>query len=97
LIEKVAKQLPTVAVVYLDRPAIVAPVIEQASVVLVDFRASNEAVLAVIQGKAAPEGRLPFEPPKTMDAVREQRPDLPHDSVAPQFPIHFGLSYQGLL
>jgi beta-glucosidase len=94
--EKVAKQLPTVAVVYLDRPAIVAPVIEQASAVLVDFGASDEAVLAVIQGKAAPEGRLPFELPKTMDAVRAQRPDLPHDSIAPEFPIHFGLSYQGL-
>jgi beta-glucosidase len=93
--EKVAKQLPTVAVVYLDRPAILAPVVEQASAVLVEFGASDEAVLAVIQGKAAPEGRLPFELPKTMDAVRAQRPDLPHDSVAPEFPIHFGLNYQG--
>ena len=94
--EKVAKQLPTIAVVYLDRPAILAPVVEHASAVLVDFGASDEAVLDVIQGKAAPEGRLPFELPKTMDAVRAQRPDLPHDSVAPEFPIHFGLSYQGL-
>jgi beta-glucosidase len=94
--EKVARQLPTVAIVYLDRPAILAPLIEKASAVLVDFGASDEAVLAVIQGKAAPEGRLPFELPKTMDAVREQRPDLPHDSIAPEFPIHFGLSYQGL-
>jgi beta-glucosidase len=93
--QKVAKQLPTVAVVYLDRPAIVTPVVEQASAVLVDFGASDEAVLAVIQGKAAPEGTLPFELPKTMDAVRAQRPDLSHDSLAPEFPIHFGLSYQG--
>jgi beta-glucosidase len=93
--QKVAKQLPTVAVVYLDRPAIVTPVVEQASAVLVDFGASDEAVLAVIQGKAAPEGTLPFELPKTMDAVRAQRPDLSHDSLSPEFPIHFGLSYQG--
>jgi beta-glucosidase len=93
--EKVAGQLPTVAVVYLDRPAILAPVVEKASAVLVDFGASDEAVFAVIQGKAAPEGKLPFELPKTMDAVRAQRPDLPHDSVAPEFPTHFGLSYQG--
>jgi beta-glucosidase len=90
--EKVAKQLPTVAVVYLDRPAILAPVIKQASAVLVDFGASDEAVLSVIQGKAAPEGRLPFELPNTMDAVRAQRPDVPHDSAAPEFPIHFGLT-----
>ena len=93
--EKVAKQLPTIAVVYLDRPAILTPVVEHASAVLVDFGASDEAVLAVIQGKAAPQGRLPFELPKSMDAVRAQSPDVPHDSVDPEFPIHFGLRYQG--
>jgi beta-glucosidase len=91
--EKVAKQVPTVAVVYLDRPAILTPLVERASAVLAEFGASDEAVLAIIEGKTVPQGKLPFELPSSMDAVRGQRPDVPHDSVAPEFPIQFGLGY----
>ena len=92
--KKIATQIPTIAVVYLDRPAILTPVVEDASAVLAEFGASDEAVLAVIEGKAKPEGSLPFELPITMEAVRAQKPDMPHDSANPEFPLHFELRYQ---
>ena len=44
-------------------------------------------------GKHAPTGKLPFEMPSSMDAVRAQLEDLPHDSKDPLFPIGFGLTY----
>ncbi|GIK75041.1 MAG: hypothetical protein BroJett021_40290 [Chloroflexota bacterium] len=57
-----------------------------------DFGASDTAVLDVICGKAKPEGRLPFEPPSSMEAVRQQKPDAPYDSKNPLYPFGFGLS-----
>jgi beta-glucosidase len=91
--EKLAKTVPTIAAVYLDRPAILTSIVERASAVLANFGASDEAILADITGKAAPEGRLPFELPSSMEAVRTQNPDVPHDSAGPAFLIHFGLQY----
>jgi beta-glucosidase len=58
-----------------------------------EYGASDEAVLNVIFGKAKPEGKLPFELPSSMDAVRRQKADLPHDSENPLFPFGYGLSY----
>jgi beta-glucosidase len=61
---------------------------------LADYGASDEAVLNVIFGKAHPEGRLPFELPASMEAVRSQKADLPYDSDQPLYPFGFGLSYK---
>ena len=91
--QKTASQLPTVAAVYLDRPAILTQVVPAAAAVLVNFGATDDALLAVIVGKNRPEGRLPFELPRSMEAVRAQKPDVPHDSVDPLFPIFYGESY----
>ncbi|MFZ0547232.1 MAG: glycoside hydrolase family 3 C-terminal domain-containing protein, partial [Candidatus Promineifilaceae bacterium] len=60
---------------------------------LADFGASDAAVLDVIFGRARPEGKLPFELPSSMTAVRNQKEDLPHDSENPLYPFGFGLSY----
>lgn len=91
LLEKV----PTVVVLYLDRPAVVPEINAAARALLADFGASDEAVLNVIFGKAQPEGRLPFELPSSMTAVHNQKPDVPHDSADPLYPFGFGLRYAG--
>ena len=41
----------------------------------------------------APTGRLPFELPSSMEAVRQQKPDVPYDSQHPLFPFEHGLTY----
>ncbi|HUD30773.1 MAG TPA: glycoside hydrolase family 3 N-terminal domain-containing protein [Novosphingobium sp.] len=84
---------PVIVSVYLDRPAILAPVLAQASAVLADFGSSDNAVLDVVLGRARPEGRLPVELPSSDAAVAAQLPDMPSDSAAPLFPRGFGLSY----
>jgi beta-glucosidase len=51
-------------------------------------------LLDVVFGKAKPEGKLPFELPSSMEAVRKQKADLPHDSEKPLYPYGHGLKYK---
>ena len=41
-----------------------------------------------------PEGKLPFELPVSMEAVRNQQTDVPYDSENPLFEFGFGLIYK---
>ena len=43
---------------------------------------------------AEPEGRLPFELPSSIDAVRKQFASVPGDRENPLFEKGFGLRYQ---
>jgi beta-glucosidase len=48
----------------------------------------------VIFGHFSPSGKLPFEMPSSVEAVRGQKEDLPYDSTDPLFPFGHGLTYQ---
>nr|BBH86235.1 beta-glucosidase [Thermosporothrix sp. COM3] len=89
----VLKQVPTVVDIFLDRPAVIPEIAEHSAALLANFGANDRALLDVIFGHAAPEGKLPFELPSSMEAVLKQKPDVPYDSEAPLFPFGFGLSY----
>ena len=84
---------PAVLTVSLDRPAILTEVEPHAAALLANFGISDDALLDVLAGKAKPEGKLPFELPRSMQAVEAQHSDLPHDSAHPLYPYGFGLSY----
>jgi beta-glucosidase len=86
-------RIPTVVVIYLDRPAVIPEIDEKSAALLADFGASDDAVLDVIFGRFAPTGRLPFELPSSMEAVRKQKPDVPFDSENPLYPFGHGLTY----
>jgi beta-glucosidase len=85
--------VPTIVVLYLDRPAVIPEIARSATALLAEYGASDAAVLDVIFGRARPEGRLPFELPSSMEAVRRQKSDVPHDSKDPLYPFGFGLAY----
>ena len=88
------KAVPTIVDINLDRPAVIPEINATAKGLLADFGASDAAVLDVIFGKAKPGGKLPFELPSSMDAVRNQKEDLPYDSKDPLYKFGFGLSYK---
>lgn len=86
-------QVPTVVDIYLERPAVIPEIAEKGAALLANFGASDEAVLDVIFGKFLPQGKLPFELPSSMAAVRKQKEDVPYDSENPLFPFGHGLRY----
>jgi beta-glucosidase len=86
--------IPTVVVIYLDRPAVIPEITAGATAVIADFGASDKAVADVLFGVAKPEGTLPFELPASMQAVRDQLTDTPADSKDPLFELGFGLRYE---
>lgn len=87
------ERVPTIVVLYLDRPAVIPEISAAAAALLGEYGADDRAVLNVIFGQARPEGRLPFELPRSMEAVRNQKADVPYDSQNPLYPFGFGLSY----
>ena len=91
---ELAATVPTIIVLYLDRPAVIPDIVDSAVAVIVEYGASDEAVVAVLFGEGMPEGSLPFEMPSSMRAVREQHADVPSDSRDPLFPLGFGLRYE---
>jgi beta-glucosidase len=88
-----AAGIPVVVSAYLDRPAILTPILEHAEALFADYGVNDNVVLDEAFGVAKPEGKLPIEIPSSMEAVRAQKSDLPSDSKDPLFPRGFGLSY----
>ena len=87
----IAERIPTIVDVYLDRPALLAPLADFAAALIVDYGASDDAVLDVLFGKVAPVGRLPFDVPRSQEAVANQRPDVAFDTADPLFRFGDGL------
>ena len=86
-------KVPTIVNFYFDRPAVIPEITEKSAGLIGNFGASDRALLDVIFGKGKPEGRLPFELPSSMEAVRNQFEDVPYDSKDPLFKFGFGLNY----
>lgn len=88
-----AAQVPTIVSVTMDRPAILTKVREHATAILANFGLSDAALLDVIAGRAAPQGKLPFALPADMQSVDAQLPDVAFDLDTALYPFGFGLSY----
>jgi beta-glucosidase len=87
--------VPTVVAMYFDRPYVVPELAKESGALVAHFGVTDEALLDVLSGTHAPAGKLPFELPSSMDAVRAQKEDLPHDSAAPLYPFGHGITFNG--
>jgi beta-glucosidase len=87
----ICRQLPTIIVLFLDRPAVVPEIAEAAAALLVEFGARDDAVVDVLLGAAQAQGRLPFDLPSSMKAVAESRSDVPYDTADPLFRFGDGI------
>jgi len=71
----------------------IAPDDRRSTGIIAEFGAKPEIILEAVFGRFSPSGKLPFELPRSMEAVRRQKSDVPFDSGDPLFPYGFGLTY----
>ena len=90
---EVCAAVPTVVDVYLDRPAVLTPLLQRARVIVANFGLTESALLDVLFGTSPPRGKLPFDLPRSDDAVADSRSDVPFDTVDPLFRFGHGLRY----
>lgn len=91
-VAEVGAQVPTVVDVFLDRPAILAPVVDSVDAITANWGASDGALLDVLSGVVPARGKLPFDVPRSMAAVEASDPDVPFDTKDPIFRFGHGLS-----
>lgn len=87
------KTIPTIIDIYLDRAAVIPEISKYSKALIANYGSSDAALLDVVFGKYKPGGHLPIELPSTMDAVRNQKEDMPYDSKDPLYKFGFGLRY----
>lgn len=87
--------VPTIVDIYMDRPAVIPEIVESAVAVMANFGSGPEALLDVIfgVGAARPQGKLPFDLPRSMEAVEASKEDVPFDTENPVFRFGHGLTY----
>jgi beta-glucosidase-like glycosyl hydrolase len=94
---KIYAAVPTIADVFLERPAAIPEIAEQAKALMVNYGASGEAFLDIVFGVDGyePLGSLPFDLPRSDEAVEQSKGDVPFDTVDPVFRYGHGLRYEG--
>jgi beta-glucosidase len=88
------KTVPTIVDISLDRPAVIPEIASASKALIADYGASDKSVCETLFGNMQPSGRLPFELPVSMEAVRNQKTDVPYDSEEPLYEFGFSLAYK---
>ncbi|KAL4877413.1 glycoside hydrolase superfamily [Aspergillus karnatakaensis] len=91
---RIYRAVPSIVDVRLDRPAVIPEIVDRAAAVFGSYGSDSNAFLDVVFGLAAPEGKLPFDLPRSMKAVERQFEDVPFDTKNPVFRFGDGLRYK---
>lgn len=91
---KIYKSTKAIVDVYLDRPAVIPEIAESASALLCSYGSSADAFLDIVLGAAKPEGKLPFDLPRSMEAIAQSQEDAPFSTKDPVYKFGHGLSYK---
>ncbi|MFJ7046863.1 glycoside hydrolase family 3 protein [Streptomyces sp. NPDC101112] len=83
--------VPTLVCVTLEQPAVLPEIAARAAALVVDYGASDTALLDVAFGRARAEGRLPFELRCLTATMEKTGPGVPHATGTPLFPYGHGL------
>ncbi len=87
---RIAAFCPVILDVTLDRPAVLAPLLPLAAAIVASYGTNDDALLDALTGRIPPEGRLPFDLPRSMEQVRRHYEDVPgYDD--PLFPFGQGI------
>jgi beta-glucosidase len=90
----IMRTVPTIVDIEMERTAVIPEIAASCKGLFATFMVPDEVVLDAIFGAYKPSGKLPVEMPSSMEAVYNQKEDLPCDSENPLFPFGFGLTYK---
>ncbi|MGA5466639.1 glycoside hydrolase family 3 protein [Mycobacterium sp. NPDC050041] len=93
-VDDVCAAVPTVVDVYLERPAVLTPIVDSADAIIANFGVAADALVEVLFGESAPRGSLPFDLPRSDAAVAGSRTDVAFDTADPVFRFGHGLRYR---
>ncbi|WP_442678195.1 glycoside hydrolase family 3 protein [Sphingomonas sp. ASY06-1R] len=93
-VKRIGAAVPTIAIVHLDRAAVLTALRPHVAVLAGDFGATDDAVADALTDRIRAEGRLPLELPASMAAVAAQRPEVPDDSRTPLYPFGYRAGVQ---
>lgn len=92
-VAELASKVPVVVEVFADRPPILGTINDDAAAVMFSFGIDPIALVDVLYGHS-PKGKLPFDVPRSMEAVKESRTDMPFDTKDPLYRFGHGLRYE---
>lgn len=89
--------VPTVVDMWFMRVPAIPEIANSAAALMGSYGSSHEAFLDIVFGKDgwSPEGRLPFDMPRSEAAAADQLADVPFDTKNPLFEFGHGLRYKG--
>jgi beta-glucosidase len=92
---KIYATVPTIVDIKCNRPPAVPEIAGEASALFASYGSGPDAFLDVVFGTNGwgPEGKLPFDLPRSNAAVEASYPDVPYDTEDPLFRFGFGLTY----
>ncbi len=85
---------PAITVITMERPPVIPDINAESRALIADFHCQDEIIMELIFGKFHPAGKLPFELPSSVQAVKNQKEDVPFDSENPIYPFGFGITYE---
>ena len=90
-INKTSKKHPVIVTVYLDRPAVLTQVKQNANALIANFGVKDDVLFKRLFDSKPYKAKLPFALPDSMDSVLKQSSDLPNDMKA-LYPLGYGLT-----
>lgn len=93
---KIYRAVSTIVDINFNRAAAVPEVADMAAALFGSYGSSTDAFLDVVfnENGAEPEGKLPFDLPRSNAAVADNLEDVPFDTKDPVFKFGHGLSYK---
>jgi beta-glucosidase len=76
-VAELSRITPVILDVYLDRPAILGTLADDAAAIIVNYGCAEDCLLDVLFGAAAAQGRLPFELPRSIRPLATREAGLP--------------------
>ncbi|MBU3087198.1 glycoside hydrolase family 3 C-terminal domain-containing protein [Clostridium gasigenes] len=97
------KDKPVIISMNCKNPTVVSEFENRVESILINFNVQTQAVLDLISGRQEPSGLLPFQMPKDMKTVEEQKEDTAHDMECYVdedghiYDFAYGMNYKGII